>query len=96
MVNFNETSWITSDGMIWLQILNMESAIDIMLRNSFELYVVNLEDESESYLYDLPEDDIEERIRQVMQGKYSSEIICIPVGKMENIAPNVFRNKFNK
>lgn len=91
MKNFNETSWITSDGMIWLQILDRALAVDIMVKNTFELFVVNLINESEYFLYDLPTTDVFEKISKVMEGDNTDEIICIPVGKLDVYGKELYK-----
>ena len=77
MKTIDETSWITSDGMIWLQVLTLESALDILLNNLFELYEVNFSNETERLLTETDE------LEEIFLRESSDSIICIPVGKME-------------
>ena len=72
-----ENSWITSDGMIWLQLLNDHSIIRMFMKNEFEFFIVNIVDETERLI---------ENVEQLIEHSNSNntdEIICIPVGKME-------------
>ena len=80
MKTIDETSWITSDGMIWLQVLTLESALDILLNNLFELYEVNFSNETERLLIETDE------LEEIFLKENSDSIICIPVGKMEQTA----------
>ena len=77
--------WITTDGFIWCQIQNQETAIDIFIRNAFELYMVDLITEVETLI------DNEDDLNECFSPNFPCEtIVAIEVGKLEKVG-NLFR-----
>lgn len=91
MVNFDETSWVTSDGMIWLQVIDFKTAIEILFSNSFELFQVNLIDESERLLNTMSILEAEPFLKETLEGSDTDNIICIPVGKLDVYGKELYK-----